>query len=117
MTTPPEYAAAREAIALIAQPHQGQHRCVNGIYFRPTETCVMVSRLRLLTDTLAAAEQEAHNAVHDPDVLGDVARTTFGYADWPALTDEQRDAAVAQTRAGLEEFCRVLDLLRAGGPF
>lgn len=117
----PDFPAARTALNALATGHRGQHRCpVDSRYWRPNESCTVLANVAEVLEGLLLAEvatasltSAPHEAVHDSDVIEDVARTTFGYVDWSDLPDAEREAARLQTRLGLEEFCRLLDVKRA----
>lgn len=105
---------AIESIEELAAGHVGQHRCTDGVYYRPDQAAECPVRIHLaLIDTARGAAIEApHNAVHDPDVITDVAAAMVS-GPLDDLDPEQQEAWRSLARLGLEEFCRLLDARRA----
>lgn len=110
----PDYPAAAQALIELTRGHGEQHRCTDGTYYGPTQFngCPINGHGTILLEALTAARQEAHTAVHDPDVVEDVAAAMLS-TPLTELDPESQDAWRQLARLGLEEFCRLLDVLRA----
>lgn len=109
----PDFPSAHVYLDTLANQHHGQHRCpADSRYWRPDETCTVLSQVGALHETLDAAKQEAHTAVHDPAVVSAVAAAMLS-GPLEDLAADQQEAWRALARLGLEEFCHVLDLRRA----
>lgn len=104
------------AASELTTTHTGQHRCTNGHYYGAGDwtSCPTNAAVNLLVDTVTDTRQAPHTAVHDPDVIDLVAGAMLS-GPMHELDPEQQDAWRGLARLGLEEFCRLLDALRADG--
>lgn len=107
------------AASELTTDHQGQHRCTNGTYYGPGPStnpnawshCPTNVAVYLLVETIATERKRPHEAVHDLDVINEVAGAMLS-GPLSELDPEQQEAWRQLARLGLEEFCRLLDVRR-----
>lgn len=107
-----------DAFDQLTANHRGQHRCTDGIYYGPKDSasdwarCPVNHAASTLADAIVTAHTAPHEAVHDPDVITQVAGAMLS-GPLDELDPEQQEAWRMLARLGLEEFCQILDTRRA----
>lgn len=111
----PDYPDAEYALGqLAATPHDGQHRCTDGIYYRPGAVCPVTTHCQTITQVLASARTLPHAACHDPATVEAVAQAMCQHPDGSTTPLAELDALqrawwISRAQFAMEATAAALD--------